>query len=61
MRKVYRCTERLLGLLTKVGWKQGKTLGNEEGSMFGSAVLVECIIGNTMGIFAKFCVWTAAI
>jgi hypothetical protein len=29
--------------------------------MFGSAVLVECSTGNTLGIFAKFCVWAAAI
>jgi hypothetical protein len=61
MRKVYCCTECLLGLLIMVGWKQGKTLGTEEGSMFGSAVLVESSIGNTLGIFAKFCVWTAAM
>jgi hypothetical protein len=38
-----------------------KTLENEESSMFGSAVLVECSTGNTLGIFAKFCVWAAAI
>jgi len=36
-----------------------KSFGNVEGNMFGNAVVVVCSTGNTLGIFAKCCVWTA--
>ena len=36
-----------------------KNSGNVEGNMFGNAALAVCSIANTLGIFAKCCVWTA--
>jgi hypothetical protein len=47
-------------LLAKIGWKQGKALGSEKGSMFGTGYLEVSSRGKRMRIWDKFGVWRSA-
>jgi len=47
-------------LLEKVGWKQGKALGSEQGSVLGSGFLEVSSRGKRMRIWDKFGVWRSA-
>ena len=37
-----------------IGWKQGKTLGSEEGSVLGTELLGLCNRGTKLGVWDEF-------
>jgi hypothetical protein len=47
-------------LLAKVGWKESKALGSEQGSVFGSGFLEVSNRGKMIRIWDKLGVWKSA-